>query len=145
MASASRVVAFRTFCTDPLEFVALRLRKGRRELEAKGQLIPHMLHPPIVIVPVERWNPATQKALRFAMTLSPEVQAVHVACDQDDSITTEWQSVVEQPARKAGAPVAKLVTLRSPYRMVLHPIVNYVLQVEKENSHRMIALRFQPW
>jgi len=60
---------------------------------------------------------------------------VHVACDEDDSVTAEWQSVVEQPARKAGKPVPKLVTLRSPYRMVLHPIVNYVLQVEKENSN----------
>ena len=60
---------------------------------------------------------------------------MHVACDEDDSVTAEWQSVVEQPARKAGKPVPKLVTLRSPYRMVLHPIVNYVLQVEKENSN----------
>ena len=29
MASASRVVAFRTFCTDPLEFVVFRLQRGR--------------------------------------------------------------------------------------------------------------------
>lgn len=111
-----------------------------RELEVRGRLVTHMPHPPIVIVPVERWNAATQKALRFAMTLSPEVQAVHVACDEDDSITAEWQSAVEQPAGKAGKPAPKLVTLRSPYRMVLHPLVNYVLQVEKENSHRMIAV-----
>ncbi len=32
MASASRVVAFRTFCADPLQFVVFRLRKGRRVL-----------------------------------------------------------------------------------------------------------------
>jgi len=93
-----------------------------------------------VIVPVERWNAATQKALRFAMTLSLEVQAVHVICEGDDSILAEWQSVVEQPAREAGTPVPKLVTLSSPYRLVLRPVVEHVLKVEKENRHRMVAV-----
>ena len=111
-----------------------------RELEAKGAPIAQKPQPPIVIVPMEGWNAAVQKALRFAMTLSPEVQAVHVECEGDDSIAREWQSVVEQPAREAGAPVPKLVTLRSPYRMVLHPLVNYVLKVEKENRNRTIAV-----
>ncbi len=120
----------------------VRRHYGRvaRELQAKAAPIAQMQQPPIVIVPMEGWNAAVQKALRFAMTLSPEVQAVHVECDGDDSIAREWQSVVEQPAREAGAPVPKLVTLRSPYRMVLHPLVNYVLKVEKENRHRTIAV-----
>jgi amino acid transporter len=111
-----------------------------RETEAKGRLLPHNSNPPIVIVPIEQWNAATQKTLRFAMTLSPDVQAVHIACGEDDSIAAEWQSMVERPAREAGAPVPSLITLRSPYRMVLQPLVNYVLQVEKENQHRIIAV-----
>jgi hypothetical protein len=111
-----------------------------REITAKGQLISHSNHPPIVIVPIERWNAVTQKTLRFAMTLSPEVQAVHIACDEDDSITTEWQSVVAGPAREAGFPVPSLITLHSPYRMVLQPVVDYVLKVEKENRHRVVAV-----
>ena len=112
-----------------------------RETEAKGRLLrDNNQHPPIVIVPIERWNAATQKTLRFAMTLSPEVHAVHIACGEDDSIAAEWQSTVEQPAREAGAPVPRLITLRSPYRLVLQPVVDYVLQVEKENRHRTIAV-----
>jgi amino acid transporter len=111
-----------------------------REIEAKGRPIPHSDHPPIVIVPIDRWNAVTQKTLRFAMTLSPEVQAVHIACDEDDSITTEWQSVVAGPAQEAGFPVPRLITLHSPYRMVLQPVVDYVLKVEKENPHRIVAV-----
>jgi hypothetical protein len=42
------------------------------------------LAPPIVLVPVDRWNAATEKALQFALTLSPDVEAVHVTCDADD-------------------------------------------------------------
>ncbi len=111
-----------------------------RELQAKEERIAQKQQPPVVIVPIERWNAATQKALRFAMTLSPEVQAVHVTCEGDDSILAEWHSAVEDPAREAGTPVPKLVTLCSPYRMVLQPLVDYVLKVEKENRHRMIAV-----
>ena len=108
-----------------------------RETEARGRLLQNYnQHPPIVIVPIERWNAATQKTLRFAMTLSPEVQVVHVACGEDDSIAAEWQSTVEQPTREAGAPVPRLITLRSPYRLVLQPVVDYVLQVESPSYHR---------
>ncbi len=115
-------------------------RLVKRETEAKGRLLHRNHHPPIVIVPIDQWNAATQKTLSFALTLSPDVQAVHIACGEDDSINAEWQSAVEQPAREAGAPVPRLITLHSPYRLVLQPLVDYVLQIEKENSHRTIAV-----
>jgi len=112
-----------------------------RETEAKGSLLgTNNQHPPIVIVPIDQWNAAAQKTLRFAMTLSPEVHAVHVACGEDDSIAAQWNTMVEQPALEAGAPVPRLITLRSPYRLVLQPVVDYVLQIEKENRHRTVAV-----
>ncbi|MFZ3210630.1 MAG: APC family permease [Terriglobales bacterium] len=123
-----------------MAWVRRHYEKVTQELQAKDERIAQKQQPPVVIVPIERWDAATQKALRFALTLSPEVQAVHVTCEGDDSILGEWHSVVEDPAREAGAPVPKLVTLRSPYRMVLMPVVDYVLKVEKENRHRNIAV-----
>ena len=45
----------------------------------KGSASGYNQHPPIVIVPIDRYA-AAQKTLRFAMTLSPDVHAVHVAC-----------------------------------------------------------------
>ena len=115
-------------------------RLVEQEISAKRELLPPSYRPPIVIVPIERWNAATQKTLRFAMTLSPEVRAVHIACGEDDSIAADWESVVAEPARKAGVPVPTLITLHSPYRMVLQPLVDYVLQVEKENPRRIVAV-----
>lgn len=97
---------------------------------------PQDLAPPIVIVPVEKWNAATEKALRFAMTLSPDVQAVHVTCEADEN-RPSWLSAAEQPP---GARMPKLVTVASPFRLVVHPIVDYVLKVEKENADRTIAV-----
>ena len=88
------------------------------------------LTPPIVIVPVDQWNAATEKALQFAMTLSPDVEAVHVTCDADEDKPT-WNV----GGRSAGGTrVPKLVTLPSPFRLVVHPIVDYVLKVEKRES-----------
>ena len=102
--------------------------KGRVELSAES------IEPPIVLVPVDRWNAATEKALQFALTLSPDVEAVHVTCDADDD-KTPWS---EMPP--AGMRVPKLVTLESPFRLVVHPIVDYVLKVEKENPERTVAV-----
>jgi amino acid transporter len=94
------------------------------------------LKPPIVIVPVDQWNAATEKALEFAMTLSPDVEALHVMCDDDeDRPTWKWEGVPP-----AGTPGPKLVTLPSPFRLVVHPIVDYVLKVEKENADRTVAV-----
>jgi amino acid transporter len=94
------------------------------------------LKPPIVIVPVDQWNAATEKALQFAMTLSPDVEALHVMCDADeDRPTWKWEGVPP-----AGTPGPKLVTLPSPFRLVVHPIVDYVLKVEKENADRTVAV-----
>jgi len=94
------------------------------------------LKPPIVIVPVDQWNAATEKALQFAMTLSPDVEALHVMCDADEDRPT-WKWAEDPPA---GTPVPKLVTLPSPFRLVVHPIVDYVLKVEKKNADRTVAV-----
>jgi amino acid transporter len=104
------------------------------ELRGKVQLRSEYQSPPIVLVPVDRWNAATEKALQFALTLSPDVEAVHVACDADQD-KAPWD---EKPP--TGAKVPKLVTLPSPYRLVVHPIVDYVLKVEKENPKRTVAV-----
>jgi hypothetical protein len=94
------------------------------------------LTPPIVIVPVDQWNAATEKALQFAMTLSPDVEALHVMCDADED-RPAWKWAGDPPA---GTPGPKLVTLPSPFRLVVHPIVDYVLKVEKENADRTVAV-----
>jgi hypothetical protein len=121
-----------------MKSVRRHYEKVAAETAVKGRVVlnPRNIVPPIVIVPVERWSAATAKALRFAMTLSPDVQAVHVMCDADESLPP-WQWAEDPPA---GMRTPKLVTLPSPYRLVIHPIVDYVLKVEKENPGRTVAV-----
>jgi hypothetical protein len=98
------------------------------------------LRPPIVIVPIESWNAVAQNALRLALTISAEVQAVHVETEGTEPLSRDWASEVELPARAAGLPVPTLVRLHSPYRMVIQPILDYVLAVERENEDRTVAV-----
>lgn len=47
---------------------------------------------------------------------------------------------MEEPARQAGRPVPELVVIESPYRVVVGPILNYLLKLERDHPDRMIAV-----
>ncbi len=96
---------------------------------------------PIVVIPVDRWSKITEKGMRFALMLSKEIRAVHVDCEQDEeSIFEMWETNVAAPLRAAGLAVPELVLLHSPYRFVIQPLVDYVLEVERKNEHRQVAV-----
>lgn len=103
----------------------------------------HFLHgqprQPIVVIPVAQWSAVAQKALRFALTLSTDVRLVHIECE-DDPLVRNWESLVAAQAREAKLTVPELVTIASPYRTVIHPIVDYIFQVERENPYRTVAV-----
>jgi amino acid transporter len=99
------------------------------------------LTPPLVIVPLDRWTRITEKGLRFAMKISDEVEAVHVDAEEcRDEVNAMWQRKVAMPIAQAGLSVPKLILLSSPYRFVLLPLLEHILQVEKDHPDRQIAV-----
>ena len=97
--------------------------------------------PPLVILPVQGWNRVVKKALRFAFKISPSIRAIHVDCGEgSETFRGEWCRFVEQPAMEAGLVAPELVVLPSPYRLVLAPIVDYVLEAELANPGQQIAV-----
>ncbi len=100
------------------------------------------LNPPRVIVPVDQWSRITEKGLRFALTISPDVQAVHIDLDEEHgSICDVWERDVAAPLRAANMKVPELVRLKSPYRFVLLPIVDHVLaQADKFDDRRVAVI-----
>jgi len=112
-----------------------------REVRSSAALDVKSPTPPIVIVPIQEWGKLAQNALRFALPLSPDIRAVHVTTEEDSNeLQEQWSTVVNAPAKKAGMNAPKLVTLPSPYRLVVTPIVDYVLKTEHENPGRHIAV-----
>jgi amino acid transporter len=113
-----------------------------RQLACMRPLDLSGLQPPIVLVPVEQWNLLTEKALLFAMQISPEVVAAHVGLNEDDeqALREQWHQQVEQPAQRAGRPAPRLVVIASPYRRLFAPLIDFVHQLERENSSREVAI-----
>src|ERR1051326_1054875 len=81
-------------------------RKLSRELEEPMEFHAGRLEPPLVIVPIESWSRAAEKAVRFGMRLSSDVTALHVGTehDQKDRLRKIWREKIEAPARRAGPP-----------------------------------------
>src|SRR5213075_2951296 len=74
--------------------------------------------PPLVVVPIRRWNHMAEKAVRFGMSLCGEVIALHISNDEEETkaLREQWARSVEAPLRRAGRAVPQLVCLASPYR-----------------------------
>jgi amino acid transporter len=83
---------------------------------------------PIVVMPIDRWSRVTEKAVSFALSMSSIVHCVHVQSGDDpDPISQRWDELMVKPLAAAGKPVPDLVVLKSPFRYILAPIVDYVL------------------
>jgi hypothetical protein len=112
-----------------------------REIGSEKPIDARELRPPLVVVPIDRWDAVSEKALRFAWTISPDIQAVHVECGEEtDRLREQWRELVEKPATAAGLPVPALVVLVSPFRFVVRPIIEYVLKLETDHPERNVAV-----
>ena len=99
------------------------------------------VRPPMVVVPVAQWDKIAQKGLRFALLLSTDVTALHIDCGEPcEDLVKNWTRLAEEPAACAGFGIPHLVVLKSPYRFVIRPIVDYVLTLEQEHPDRQIAV-----
>lgn len=98
--------------------------------------------PPIVVVPVRVWDTVTEKALRFALRISPEVIGLHVAVDQAAArlLSERWERMVVKPIEASGRAAPRLELLPSPYRRLFAPIVGYVRGLATVNPHRRVAV-----
>ena len=116
-------------------------RRVNAETKLDAPIVLSDISEPIVVIPVDRWSRITEKGLRFALMLSKEIRAVHVDCEEDEeSVCNMWEAHVAGPLRAANLTVPELVLLHSPYRFVIQPLVDYVLEVERTNSHRQVAV-----
>jgi len=99
------------------------------------------LEPPIVVIPMARWDKIGEKAMRFGMLMSPVVKVVHVASSEEmDSVDSVWDRLVLQPVREHGCAEPELVTVHSTYRTILSPLMDFILKLEDENPGRKIAV-----
>lgn len=115
-------------------------RKLQREIGTSSPLDPSPEPKPLVVITMTGWTRVNKEALRFAMTISKDIKVVHVAEEeQPAAFGKEWREYVLEPVESAGLPPPELVVLKSPYRFVVTPIVNYVLSVAKKYPTRRVV------
>jgi amino acid transporter len=98
-------------------------------------------HAPIAVVPVQSWNKLTSRGLRFAMTLSTDVRALHILAEDNlCGLTKVWDDLVAEPARKAGLTPPTLILRKSTYRQFFAPLIGFVEQLRDEHPDREIIV-----
>jgi amino acid transporter len=134
-------------CLIPLMFHIFRKINRRygitnRELDLKSGNIGSLLRPVKdarmkVVVPVSRIHKGTLAALRFAAFLSDDVKAVAVNIDprEIDRLKLSWR------AMNFAIP---LVVLKSPYRSVVNPLLDFLFEQDERDPEKGKAVVVMP-
>jgi amino acid transporter len=92
-------------------------------------------HPSIVVVPLTGVSRLTAKAITDARSLSAEVVALTVEFEDESAppshLARDWER---------WHPGVPLVTLRSPYSSVVHPICEYIDRLRAEAPERVVVV-----
>jgi amino acid transporter len=103
--------------------------------------LPNPSQPPIAVIPIDRWSNITRQGIEFAARLSPEMLALHVdPAENSELLHADWERYVEQPFRAAGQEPPKLQVLPSPYRFIIIPLVQFILDLSEKNPDRRIIV-----
>jgi amino acid transporter len=138
----------------PLTLMLLRackrfdVRVDRRLLAGSHSPIDVRDHtPPVVIVPIRRWDQLARKAIEVALRLSPDVTVLHVtklegpdAREAIGHLKDNWQKYVEAPVRQSGLPPPRLEIVRSEYRSLLAPILDAVKSIYHRDPKRLVLV-----
>jgi amino acid transporter len=97
--------------------------------------------PPLAVIPIDEWGRVSKQAIEFATRITPEIIAVHVDIgERSELLRATWEHWVEAAFREVGRPMPKLLMLPSPYRSVVLPIHQYVLDLSEKYPHRRIVV-----
>lgn len=85
------------------------------------------------IVPVSGIHPGVIEALSYASTISNDVRACYIELDSraTERLKELWRKTV---------PSIPLIVIKSPYRSVIEPIINYIDDVEKSTKDDTITV-----
>ncbi len=117
-------------------------RSVAREVATDLPLDASDVVPPLVLVPIRGWSAISRKALRFALKISPEIYALHVADDERAMLALEegWSRLVQEPAKAANRVPPRLIVSYSPYRRLYAPLKQVIEDLKRAQPNRDIAV-----
>jgi amino acid transporter len=122
-------------------------RMVERQIDCSDPLDVAHNDPPVVLVPIRRWDRLTRKSLRFGMRLTADVVVIHLSNLEGDAADNEakemrqqWAQRVESPARAASLPPPILKMVRTPYREFVTPLLGEIDTLKAQFPNRMVAV-----
>ena len=113
----------------------------KREMKDMAPLNLTNLEQPLVVILMARWDRIAEKALRFGLLLSKDLKVVHVSSDEDPAgLEIEWNNKIMAPIRAEGLQEPELVAIPSNYRFIINPLMDYILELERNNPCRQVAV-----
>ena len=114
----------------------------KREMAEMSPLNLANMQQPIVVIPMARWDRITEKAMRFGLLMSQEIKVVHVHSedDQDGGLDGVWNDKIMAPIKREGLQEPELIVIQSSYRLIINPLMDYILELEKANPGRKVAV-----
>jgi hypothetical protein len=101
------------------------------------------LAPPVVVIPLRRLDQVAEKALRFALSISPDVYVVQVLAEEldTDDLASQWRTRVEEPVRRElhVAP-PQLVVIKSAYRRFFRRFLTWVRELTARLPDRQVIV-----
>jgi hypothetical protein len=117
------------------------------QLRPAGPIELSRQEPPVVVIPLERWDKLSEKALRYALGLSPDVVAIHLtrlegpdAKEHVGRLRHQWHDDVELPARQGGLSPPKLILSPSHYRSFVGHLLREIASIEARSPGRPITV-----
>ena len=118
-----------------------------RDLAAAPSFQAEEALPPTVILAIDARNRMTDRALGLAMSLSPDVIAVHLLAlegpeTEEDciEIRRRWQAEVEAPLAARGRHPPRLMLIPAPYRQIHQPLIELIEKLDAATPHREVAV-----
>ncbi|HEX5462703.1 MAG TPA: APC family permease [Steroidobacteraceae bacterium] len=144
--------AWITLLAIPATILVLRLVKRYyarldAQLREERPLNLRNREPPLVLVATAGWNKLTDRALQFALRISPDILAVHFtelggseADGPEGALRQSWLRDVEEPAKRAGVRPPELVRVKAPFRRMTGPLLQLIGEIQQKHGNRLIAV-----
>src|SRR6185312_1669963 len=144
--------AWITLIVIPCTIAVLRMVKRYylrldSQLRDQRQIDLETRDPPLILVATPAWNKLTDRALQFALRISPDVLAVHftelkgsTAEEEERALRQCWAHDVEELARKAGLRPPQLVGVKARFRSMTGPLLQLIGELQEKNHNRLIAV-----
>jgi hypothetical protein len=99
------------------------------------------------VIPLVEWNRLSEKAVRYAMAIAPEVIAIHLtrlegpdAEEHNGRLRRQWHDFAELPARRAGMTPPQLQLSPSPYRSFVGHLLRRISEIGAQSSARPVLV-----